>query len=57
MKLNNMKINKEWHLNHKMLKNANREERVKWHIEHHKNCSCRPIPEKILELISRLNGK
>lgn len=44
-----MAINKEWHLKNKMPKNATFEERVKWHLEHQKNCNCRPIPEKLLE--------
>lgn len=44
-----MKINNEWHLKNKMAENATFEERVKWHLAHKKNCSCRPIPEKLLE--------
>ena len=42
-----MKINAEWHLANKMPKNAKFEERVKWHLAHAENCSCRPIPEKL----------
>lgn len=49
-----MKINKEWHLKNKMPKNATFEERVKWHLAHIKNCTCRPIPEKLLE---KMNAK
>lgn len=44
-----MKINKEWHLKNKMPKNPTFEMRVAWHLEHQKNCNCRPIPEKLLE--------
>jgi hypothetical protein len=44
-----MKINKEWHLKNIMPKNAKFEERVKWHLEHQKNCDCRPVPAKLLE--------
>jgi len=44
-----VKINKEWHLKNKMPKNPTFEERVKWHLAHAKNCTCRPIPEKLLE--------
>jgi len=44
-----MKINKEWHEKNIMPKNATFEQRVKWHLEHQKNCACRPIPEKLLE--------
>lgn len=41
-----MKINKEWHLKNRMVKNPTHEERMKWHIEHLKFCSCRlPTPK------------
>jgi hypothetical protein len=30
-----------WHNLHKMPKNATLNERVNWHIEHMRNCSCR----------------
>jgi hypothetical protein len=43
-----MKLDKEWHLANRMPANATLQQRIVWHIEHHKNCSCRPIPEKIL---------
>ncbi len=35
------KINKEWHLANKMPRNATFEQRVEWHREHLKHCSCR----------------
>jgi len=44
-----MNINKEWHLAHKMPAKASFEQRVNWHLEHVKNCSCRPIPPKLLK--------
>jgi len=44
-----MAINKSWHEKNKMPKNASFEERVRWHLEHQKNCSCAPIPEKLKE--------
>jgi hypothetical protein len=47
------KINKEWHMKNKMLKNASEEQRIRWHLEHSKNCSCRPIPLKVLELMEK----
>lgn len=43
-----MNINKKWHEKHKMPANPSFEERVKWHLEHRENCSCAPIPEKLL---------
>lgn len=44
-----MVINKEWHLKNRMPKNPDFEEKARWHLEHQKHCSCRPIPEKLLE--------
>jgi len=43
-----MAINQDWHLKNKMPKNPTFEERVKWHLEHEKHCSCRPIPKTLL---------
>ncbi|MBI1767188.1 MAG: hypothetical protein HYR67_02300 [Bacteroidetes bacterium] len=44
-----MKINKEWHQQHKMPKNPTIEERIKWHVSHTKNCGCRKIEGKLAE--------
>lgn len=52
-----MKLNKEWHLRNKMPINPTFEERVKWHLAHQKNCSCRPIPEKLLEEMKSKKNK
>lgn len=44
------KINKEWHLENKMPKNASFEQRVRWHMEYNKNCLCHPgFPKKMKE--------
>lgn len=43
------KLNREWHLAHVMPKHATFEQRVAWHLEHKKNCACRPIPEKLAQ--------
>ena len=51
-----MGINKEWHLKNKMPNNAKLEERVKWHLDHQKNCNCRPIPEKLLNEMKAKNS-
>jgi hypothetical protein len=48
-----MTINRAWHGKNRMLKNPSLEERITWHLEHSKNCSCRPIPEKILAEIKK----
>ena len=42
-----MKINKEWHLKNKMPKNPTQEERLNWHIEHAKYCTCREMSDKL----------
>jgi len=47
------KLNKEWHLAHRMPKNATIEERIVWHVEHSKNCGCRPIPDKLKAAIKK----
>lgn len=52
------KLNKEWHLKHKMPANATFEERVKWHTEHQKHCLCRPgFPAKLLEEMKKRGMK
>jgi hypothetical protein len=50
--ISGMKINKEWHLKNKMPKNPTLDERIKWHLEHQKNCTCRSIPEKLLKMMA-----
>lgn len=39
-----MKINKEWHLANRMPRNPTPQQRLTWHLEHEKNCSCRKMP-------------
>lgn len=51
-----MTVNKKWHETHKMPKNASIEERVKWHVGHAKNCSCRGIPKKLLDVIKKMKA-
>ena len=49
-----MKINKEWHLKNKMPSKPTLEDRLKWHLEHSKNCTCRKMPILIRrEIIER----
>jgi len=50
-----LKLNKEWHLAHRMPGNATIEERIVWHLEHSKNCGCRPIPDKLKAAIKKRN--
>ncbi len=44
-------INKEWHLAHKMPKNPTLEQRLDWHEEHAKHCTCREMPASLAKLI------
>lgn len=48
-----MKITTEWHIKNRMPKNPTLDERVAWHLDHAKNCSCRPLDGKILEEIKK----
>ena len=49
------KINTVWHIKNKMSAKATLEERIEWHLEHSKNCQCRPIPEKLLIEMKKKN--
>ena len=52
-----MNINKDWHLSNKMPQKPTLEQRVKWHVEYARNCTCRPLGEKILAEIKRRSIK
>ncbi len=39
-------MNREWHKEHKMPAGATEKERIEWHLEHARNCACRPIPKE-----------
>lgn len=41
------KLNRAWHDKHRMPAKATIDQRIRWHLEHRKHCSCRPIPEKL----------
>ena len=47
------KLNREWHLAHKMPARATLEQRLEWHLEHARHCSCRPIPDGIAREMKR----
>jgi hypothetical protein len=53
MKLAKSKLNKEWHEKNRMPRNASSGQRMQWHLEHSKNCNCRPIPESLREKIKK----
>ena len=45
-------MNREWHKQHKMPRTMTSKERVEWHLEHTRNCSCRPFPKGLLPRLS-----
>ncbi len=49
-----MAINKEWHAKHKMPKNPSDKEKIQWHLEHEKNCSCRVMSETLRKKMKEL---
>jgi len=46
-----MAINKNWHEKHPMPKNATSKEKIQWHVAHNRECGCRPIPQKIKDVM------
>jgi nucleotide-binding universal stress UspA family protein len=53
-----MKLNREWHLSHPMPKNPTLEQRIQWHLEHLRNCSCRTdLPPKLKAEMKKRNIK
>ncbi len=42
-----MKINKDWHKKNVMPKKPTLNQRIQWHVDHARECGCRPIPENI----------
>lgn len=40
-------MNKKWHENNPMPKNPTLSQKIQWHVDHARECACRPIPENI----------
>jgi len=40
-------MNRGWHAKNPMPPNATVEQRIRWHKEHQKRCSCRGIPKSL----------
>ena len=51
------KINKEWHDANKMPKNPTHEQRMLWHIDHNKHCTCYPVSDKLQKEIEEFESK
>jgi hypothetical protein len=52
-----MAINADWHRKNRMPKNPSDEEKLKWHIGHMANCSCRLPSPKLMEEIKKYQAK
>jgi hypothetical protein len=48
-----MILNAEWHRAHPMPTNPTFEQRVAWHREHARECSCRKPPPDIAALLAK----
>ncbi len=48
-----MEINAVWHSKHKLPQDPTLDQRVKWHIEHARHCSCGSADEEILEELKK----
>ncbi|WP_324405321.1 hypothetical protein [Bradyrhizobium sp.] len=49
-----MALNKEWHRLNRMPPRATREQRIRWHVAHARDCSCREIPDSIKADVEKL---
>jgi len=45
-------VNREWHKEHRMPERATETERIGWHLEHIRNCVCRPFPKGLMDKLS-----
>ncbi len=52
-----MALNEIWHRAHPMPKNPSRDERIAWHLEHTRECGCRPPPESLRDEVARRLGR
>ncbi len=46
-----MPLNTNWHKQNRMPSRAKLSQRVKWHLEHARECGCRSIPQSVLDAI------
>ena len=44
-------MNAEWHRKNRMPARATLRQRTKWHLEHARECGCRPIPGSVLDAV------
>jgi len=46
-------INRAWHQEHRMPKNATELQRIAWHTEHARNCGCRGIDGGVVRMFEK----
>jgi hypothetical protein len=51
------KLNRVWHAANKMPRNPTLEQRIEWHLEHAKYCSCRKMLAEMEVLIAKRKQK
>ncbi len=44
-----MAINRAWHADHLMPRNATAQQRLEWHLEHAEVCGCRKLTDQMRE--------
>jgi Transposase, Mutator family len=47
-------MNRAWHKLHPMPRNPTLDERIAWHCMHQEHCACRPVPETLVRLMTKL---
>jgi|GraSoiStandDraft_15_1057317.scaffolds.fasta_scaffold13934_2 hypothetical protein len=50
-------MNRHWHANNRMPKNATLGKRVRWHDEHARVCGSRPVPPSIRAAIEKSKSR
>jgi len=48
-----MPLNADWHRRHPMPPKPTLEERVRWHVEHQKQCGCRQMPKTVRDALRK----
>jgi len=50
-------LNKIWHQNNRMPAKATLAQRIQWHREHQKYCSCREVPKSLEKYLTAKNRR
>ncbi len=52
-----MKINKSWHIKNKLSKKLSLGQKLQWHVDHARECGCRPIPLPLQKIMKERKPK